>query len=157
MTMKKTQDLNLFNQFKATEIQVVYKSTVKEKAKITSSRDAYDILKGFYYDSMEHHEMFFVLLLNRSNKVIGVNKISEGGIAGTVADPKLIFQTALITHASSIILSHNHPSGSTEPSEADIKLTRKINEAGTFLDLPVLDHLILTDEKYFSFKDEGKL
>lgn len=155
--MQKIHELNLFNQYRATEIQVSYKTTVKEKVKITSSKDIYDLAKPFFNDIIEHHENFYVVLLNRANKVLGVNKISEGGISGTVVDPKLIYQTALITHASSIILVHNHPSGNTEPSEADIKLTKKIKDAGEFLDLPVLDHLIITDEKYLSFRDEGKI
>ena len=92
-----------------------------------------------------------VLCLNRANKVLGWAKIGQGGISGTVADPKVIFQIALKANASSIILAHNHP------SEADNKLTRKIKNAGELLDLPVLDHIILIDDGYYSFADEGNL
>jgi DNA repair protein RadC len=155
--MRKLQELNLFNENRATEIQIIYKSINKDKIKVTSSRDVYETLKPFFNDTMEHHENFYILLLNRTNKVLGVNKISEGGISGTVVDPKLVFQAALVSHASSIILAHNHPSGNTEPSDADIELTKKLSEAGKFMDLPILDHLILADEIYLSFKDEGKL
>lgn len=102
-------------------------------------------------------EEFKVLLLTRSNQVIGIVPISQGGISGTVADPKLIFAAALKSSASSLILAHNHPSGNLKPSEADIRLTRKMKEAGQFLDLPVRDHIILTQEGHFSFADEGLL
>jgi DNA repair protein RadC len=106
---------------------------------------------------MGYVEEFFVLLLNRSNKVIGWSKVSMGGMNGTVADPKTIFQVALKANASHIVIAHNHPSGNLEPSQADISLTQKMKESGNFLDLPVLDHLILSTESYYSFADDGKL
>ena len=106
---------------------------------------------------MERVEEFMVLCLNRANRVLGYARISSGGISGTIADPKIIFQVALKSNASSIILAHNHPSGNKQPSEADIRLTRKMKDAGVLLDLPVLDHLILTSEGYHSFADEGLL
>ncbi|MEI6577816.1 MAG: JAB domain-containing protein, partial [Bacteroidota bacterium] len=96
-------------------------------------------------------------LLNRGNKVIGYKIVSTGGVAGTVADPKIIFQTALKTHASYIILAHNHPSGNTRPSDADILLTKSLKEAGIFLQLNIIDHLIIGDSTYFSWADEGLL
>ncbi len=96
-----------------------------------------------------------MLLLSRANKVLGFHKVSEGGLSGTVADPKIIFQTALKANSCSIILGHNHPSGNTAPSEADISLTKKLKNAGEFLDLPVLDHIIVTSESYYSFADEN--
>jgi DNA repair protein RadC len=106
---------------------------------------------------MELKEEFYILLLNRANRVKGWYKVSEGGTAGTVVDPKLIFSTALKCHASSIILSHNHPSGNVKPSEEDLKLTKKLTEGGKLLEIAVLDHLILTSEEYLSFADEGLL
>ena len=96
-----------------------------------------------------------MLLLNRANKIIAKKMISRGGISGTVADPKLIYSSALDSKASSLILVHNHPSGNLEPSNADKALTRKLKSAGEFLDLPVLDHLIVTGSGFFSFADEG--
>jgi DNA repair protein RadC len=97
------------------------------------------------------------LLLNRGNKIIREVQVSEGGFSGTVADPKKIFKIALENNASAIILCHNHPSGNIQPSDADIKLTHKLKNAGEMLDLQVLDHIILGDEKYYSFADEGTL
>lgn len=125
------------------------------KKAITSSRDAFEILYPNMADS--RYEEFWVLFLNRANRKISVMPVSEGGQSGTVADPKKIFKMALDQNAASIILCHNHPSGNLTPSDADIKLTRKMKEAGTFLELPVLDHLIIGDEKYYSFADEGLL
>lgn len=116
--------------------------------------DAYKVLSE-NWESLVHVESFKVILLNRANKVLGVSNISKGGVAGTVADVKVIFQTALKANASSVILAHNHPSGNTHPSDNDIKLTRKLYAAGKTLDISVLDHLILTDSTYYSFADEG--
>lgn len=122
---------------------------------ITSSRDIYYLIRPHLQDLP--HEEFWVILLNRANVVMRSVSISRGGVAGTVADPKLIFKEALEQLASSIILVHNHPSGNRNPSAADIGLTRKLKEGGLLLDLPVLDHLIYTDHGYFSFADEGLL
>ena len=97
------------------------------------------------------------MLRNRSNKVTGIFTVSQGGIAGTVADPKLIFACALKAAASGIILAHNHPSGALQPSQADIQLTKKLADGGKLLDIQVMDHLIMTSEEYFSFADEGLL
>jgi len=126
-----------------------------EKVKIGSSKDVFEHFHGTLGDLQ--HEEFWVLLLDRANKVIGRSKISQGGVSGTVADPKLIFKKAIEQLASGIILCHNHPSGNLKPSEADIKLTKKLKSAGDSLDIPVLDHLIVTDEGYFSFADESLL
>jgi len=122
---------------------------------ITCSRDIYQLVRPQLMDLP--HEEFWVILLNRANVVMRKTAISQGGVAGTVADPKLIFKEALENLASSIILVHNHPSGNRNPSAADIALTRKLKDAGGFLDLPILDHLIYTDQGYFSFADEGML
>ena len=104
-----------------------------------------------------NYEAFYILLLNRANKVIREIQISEGGFSGTVADPKKIFKMALEQNASAIILCHNHPSGNIKPSDADIKLTHKLKNAGEMLDLPVIDHIILGEENYYSFADENTL
>jgi DNA repair protein RadC len=96
-----------------------------------------------------------VIILNRANYVLKKTQISRGGIAGTVADPKLIFKSAIEQNGSSIILIHNHPSGNLKPSQADINLTKNLKEAGKFMEIPVLDHIIVSDNCYFSFADEG--
>lgn len=125
------------------------------RRRITSAQDAYEEIKPYLLD--KSHEEFWVLLLNRANEVLRPVQISSGGVAGTVADPKLIFKHALEQLASSIILFHNHPSGNLTPSQADKDLTKKLKEAGRMLDLPILDHLIFTDSSFFSFADEGIL
>ncbi|GHB76150.1 RadC family protein [Persicitalea jodogahamensis] len=130
-------------------------SEVLRQRRITSAKDAYDEIRPYLLD--KPHEEFWILLLNRANEVLRPVQISSGGVAGTVADPKLIFKHALEQLASSIILFHNHPSGNLTPSQADKDLTRKLKEAGRMLDLPVLDHLIFTDGGYYSFADEGIL
>lgn len=123
--------------------------------KIGSSQDVYEYLRGDLLDLQ--HEEFWVLLLSRSNEIIKKKLISSGGVSGTVADPKLIFKSALEELASAIILVHNHPSGNLKPSSQDMSLTKKMKEAGLVLEIPVLDHLIFTNESYFSFADEGIL
>ncbi|MET4075898.1 DNA repair protein RadC [Hymenobacter sp. UYCo722] len=122
---------------------------------ITCSRDIYNLIRPNLMDLP--HEEFWVILLNRANVVMRKTAISRGGVAGTVADPKMIFKEALEQLASSIILVHNHPSGNRNPSAADIQLTKKLKEAGNFLDLPILDHLIFAESGYYSFADEGIL
>jgi DNA repair protein RadC len=124
-----------------------------EKAKITGSKDVYDLIKADLLDIP--HEEFWILLLNRANRVIKKIQVSQGGVAGTVADPKIIFKLALDDLASGIILAHNHPSGNLAASQADLDLTKKLKEAGKLLDIQVLDHLIVAGQKYFSFADEG--
>ena len=123
--------------------------------KVSSSLDACQILRDVWSSDLSHREAFYILCLNRANKVIGYALISLGGVSGTVADPKVIFSTALLANASSIILAHNHPSGNTEPSAADQALTKKLIQAGSFLDIQVLDHLIITPDTYLSFADEN--
>ncbi len=125
------------------------------KFKITSSSDVYKLMRPVLLD--QPTEYFWVILLNRANKVIKKLPISMGGVSGTIADPKVIFKNALDSLASGIILVHNHPSGTLKPSEADIRLTRQLKSSGKMLEIPVLDHLIFTDESYFSFTDEGIL
>ena len=127
----------------------------QNKPKITSSGDVYELIKPVLMDL--NHEEFWIMILNRANYLIRKECISHGGISGTVADPKIIFKKGLDAGGSSLIMVHNHPSGNLQPSEADIKLTRKLKEAGILLELPVLDHLIYSDGGYFSFADEGLL
>lgn len=124
-----------------------------EKPQIQSSKDAYDQLWPHMADL--DHEQFWVLLLNRANKVLSAKKVSQGGMTGTVADPKLIFKTAIENDACYIILSHNHPSGNLRPSQSDIDLTKKLREAGKLMEIQVLDHIIVAAGKYYSFADEG--
>ncbi len=126
-----------------------------KRDKITSSQDAYQIMQPYLLD--QPVEQFWIILMNRANAVIKVHNISQGGVSGTVADPKTIFKEALDKLACSLILVHNHPSGNLKPSEADIRLTKKLKEAGQTLDLPVLDHVIFADQGYMSFADEGLL
>lgn len=145
---------------KVSEIEVYYKRKVRlqDMPRITSSNDAEEYLRYYWgRNKMDHSEKFMVLYLNRSNAIMGWSRISTGGLSGTVVDPKVIYQIALKANASCIILAHNHPSGNTQPSEQDLKLTKQIVQGGKFLELPVLDHLILTSETYLSFADEGLL
>lgn len=130
-------------------------SGATDRPKIAVSKDAYDLLRGDLIDIP--HEEFWVLLLNRANRVIKKHKISLGGVHGTVADPKIIFKTALEELASGIIVAHNHPSGNLTPSQQDIDLTRKLKEAGKLLEIQLLDHLIVAGKQYYSFADEGLL
>lgn len=122
---------------------------------ITCSKDAYDILLPLFEDLK--HEEFWVLLLNRANKVVRKEKVSAGGVAGTVVDNKMIMKLAIDTLASGIVLAHNHPSGNLKPSQQDVAVTRQIKQAGQLLDINLVDHLIVTDHGYYSFADEGAL
>lgn len=128
---------------------------IRERARIGSSRDAFQAIAPMLSDL--HHEEFWLLLLNKANEVTSREKISAGGLAGTVVDVKLVFKIALDARAAAIIAVHNHPSGNLSPSMADIELTRKLKDAGQILDLPLLDHLIVSERGYYSFADEAKL
>ena len=154
--MKAKETINLFTSNLA-EIEIHYRNKVRtsDMLKVAGSRDVYDVLGRIWSPKIDHVEEFLILCLNRANRVLGWAKVSQGGLSGTVADPKVIFQIALKSNACSIIIAHNHPSGTLTPSEADIHLTRKLKEAGTLLDLPVLDHLIISSEGFYSFADEG--
>lgn len=148
------------NQFEVAEIQLSYKSKVKPSQcpKINSSKEAYSILLDSWDDDkLEFIEQFKILLLNRANRVLGICEVSTGGGGATIVDPRVVFVAAIKSNSTSIILAHNHPSGQLRPSEADIKLTKRLTEGGRLLDIPVLDHIILTSEGYYSFADEGLL
>ncbi len=126
-----------------------------QRGSIVSSRDAFELIQPIIGDLA--FEEFWIITLNRGNLIKRTICISEGSVAGTVADPKKIFKMALEDNASAIILCHNHPSGLVKPSSNDNMVTRKCQESGKFLELPVLDHIIVASNKYFSYADEGLL
>ncbi len=128
---------------------------MEEKPVIQSSRDAWAIMQPVMADLM--HEEFWIMLLNRSNRLIETLRTSQGGISGTVTDIRMILKNAILRSASSIVLCHNHPSGNLKPSRADMDITKKMNEAAKLMDIKVLDHIIMADSNYFSFADEGLL
>lgn len=136
------------------EIKVSYNTEGIEREKITSCRIAYNIiLDNWNKDTLELQEEFKVLLLDRGNKVLGIYALSKGGISGTVVDVKLLFAVALKCNSSCIIICHNHPSGNLNPSDSDIKLTEKIIECAELLDIEMIDHLIITKNGFYSFKN----
>ncbi len=126
---------------------------IASSQKITNSRHAFEILQPLIGD--KNYEEFYIICINRYNKVISYNRISDGGITGTVVDIRRIFKIALENNAVSIILGHNHPSGNLNPSEADKIITRNVAEAGRVMDILVKDHLIVTAFSFYSFADEG--
>ncbi|MBA3664519.1 MAG: DNA repair protein RadC [Bacteroidetes bacterium] len=126
-----------------------------ERVKITSSRIAYEALQKFLSDLP--HEEFWILVLNRANKIVKTECISKGGITSTVVDARLICRSAIENNASGIILAHNHPSGQLVPSMEDKVITRKLKEALQLFDIALLDHIIVGDQDYYSFGDEGLL
>ena len=128
---------------------------IKTRPQIKSSRTAYDLLAPLLVDLP--HEEFWILLLNRGNKVLAREQVSIGGVTGTVVDAKIIFKKALEGNATSLILCHNHPSGTLRPSQADIDITKKLKSAGETLEIKVLDHLIISELGYYSFADEGMM
>ncbi len=128
---------------------------VIERQQIGSSKDAFDILQPHLSDLPT--EEFWAIFLNHQNKILYKTCLFRGGIASSVADVRVIFKTALEHFSTQIIVAHNHPAGSLKPSKEDIGITQKIKEGGQLLDIELLDHLILTQNKYYSFKDEGIL
>ena len=138
------------------EIMVSYSSGNNEKLKVNHSNDSFKILLNTWNkNTIELQEEFKILLLNRRNAVLGVYPLSKGGVSGTFVDAKLIFSVALKCNASNIILSHNHPSGNLNPSEADKNITQKLKKASQYLDIGLLDHIIITKDDYYSFADNG--
>lgn len=128
---------------------------LEEFDKITSSKDVFRIMNPYIGDL--DHEQFWILMLNNSNKVIFKFPLSKGGITATMVDTRLLFKSALAQGATALILAHNHPSGTLQPSQADKTITQKIQKAGELLDIKVLDHIIVTEKTYFSFADESIL
>ena len=139
------------------ELHVGYRRTSDTRIKMTCAEDIVDFLREHVYKQMdlEYCESFYVLMLDRANKLFAWKQISVGGLSGTVADPRLIFETALLSHCTSIVLCHNHPSGNILPSAADVQLTKNICEGGKLLEITVLDHIILTVDGFYSFANEG--
>jgi len=127
------------------------------KVKITGSESAEKFIRQFYGDDLEIFESFFILLLNRANETIGYAKISQGGIVGTVVDKKILLKYVVESLASGIILAHNHPSGNANPSQADLNITKDLQQLCNLVDSTVLDHVILTADSFYSFADNGKL
>jgi DNA repair protein RadC len=143
---------------KISEIKVSYTPVKMLHAKLKDSRFVYEILLSKWSDKIiELQEEFKILYLNNANEILGIYPMSKGGVSGTVVDVRLIFSVALKCNASAIILAHNHPSGNLKPSESDKVLTRKIKQASDFLDVKLLDHLIISKASYYSFADEGIL
>jgi DNA repair protein RadC len=154
------QLLNLDALITVAEVELIYKSRVKpsERPLVNSSSKCYQLLLQTWDENkIDFIEQFKVLLLNRCNRVLAIYELSTGGITGTVADERLVMTAALKANAVAVILSHNHPSGNLKPSRPDVELTAKIKEAGKYLDIQVLDHVIVTSEWYFSFADEEVL
>ena len=140
------------------EIELKLKRGDVNKMQIKTSKDSYQALKLFFdQDTIELTETFIAIYLNRANNTIGWMKVSSGGITGTVVDQRIVLGTALKAAATSIILAHNHPSGNLQPSQQDLDLTKKLKSAAAFMDISIIDHLIVTDENYYSFADEGIL
>lgn len=142
------------------EIHIRYTNPVKpsQRPQVTNPEAAYQLfLDTWNPDTLELRESFKIMLLSRGSRVLGIATVSEGGMTGAIADPRLIFAIALKAAASGIILCHNHPSGNLKPSTTDITITRKIKEVGELLDITVFDHLIISSEGYHSFNDEGNL
>ena len=142
---------------KPPKISIIYSKNEKELEKLRSAHDAYEILKEIWSNQMETKEEVVVLFLNISNNVLGFQKLSSGGITSTVIDLRLIFAVALNSLATSVVLSHNHPSGQLQPSIEDKEITQKIKKAGEIMNIKLLDHIIITKKGYYSFADEGKL
>lgn len=147
------------NLTQVSEVSLTYKSKIKasERIKITRAADSYKVFKSIaeFNANIEYKEMFYVMYLTKANKILSVAKLSEGGTSGTVVDIKILMQGAILQNSSAIIVSHNHLSGNVNPSNEDISVTKKIKEACKFFDIQLLDHIIITDESYYSFADEG--
>lgn len=144
-------------QLKEKAVEYTLKAERKDfnKAKITKSSDAADYARNFYFDDITIFESTFVILLNTANNTIGYAKISQGGIAGTVVDIRLILKYAIENLASGIILVHNHPSGSMKASPQDIQISKKLKEAARWMDISLLDSIIISEDAHYSLADEG--
>lgn len=144
------------------EVELIYKSpklAPSQRPQILTSRDIYELAIKQIFDSntIEHHECFYMMILNRNNRVLGWKKIGQGGVSATVADTRIIMQTAILGNASAVVLMHNHPSGNLQPSNEDLKLTAAVKSALAYADIILIEHLIVTPYAYFSFADEGKM
>lgn len=142
---------------KIPKLSLVREKSDYHKVKIQQSADAYNYIKQFYHTDISIYESFYLLLVNKANNTIGYVKISQGGVAGTVVDIIIIAKYAIESLASGVIIAHNHPSGTTKPSQHDIKITNDLKQALTLFKIQLHDHIILTEQEYFSFADEGLL
>lgn len=148
------------SQYKVCEVKLTYKSKIKasEREKILSAENAYKILLSvFDSETIQYKEFFKVILMNRANKVLGVCHISEDGLNETSADIRIIMQAAILGNASAIILAHNHPSGNIQPSMQDDQVTKRVKEIAKLIGINLLDHLIITDETYYSYSENGRI
>lgn len=144
------------NYFEIPEIQVSYKDPfTASRLQIKKATDVCDFFKKLFENCLQHHEEAYALYLSQNNKVLGVAKIAQGSVSEVSMSPLMIFQIALKVNASRIIVTHNHPSGSLQPSDADIKFTNRLVGAAKLLDLKLLDHIIISDAGYYSFRDDG--
>lgn len=157
--IKYLKGLGKINPNRPPKIRILYskKQLPKNRKKINSSSQAYDVFKQVWSSQIETREEMVILLLDQGNNVIGFHTLSMGGITGTVADLRILFAVALKSLATGFIMAHNHPSGNINPSQADLNLTKKIKEAGKVMDINLIDHLIITKETYYSFADEGTI
>ena len=147
-------------QTEISEVQIIYRTKVKasDRPQIKCSKDAYELfMEAWELDTIEHHEEFKLMLLTRSNRVLGIASISKGGINGTVTDVRIVLQYAIKSNASGLIVAHNHPSGNLNPSESDTAITKKIKDSAILMDIQLLDHLIINTDNYYSFADNGLL
>ena len=142
---------------KISEFSLKYTKTDIQKTKVTTSESASNVIRKFYFDDINIYESFFILLLNRANNTTGFAKISQGGTAGTVVDIKIIAKYAVDSLSPNVIICHNHPSGNKQPSDADLNITRKIKDALLLLDIKLIDHIIITENDFYSFADNGNL
>ena len=142
---------------KISEFSLKYTKTDIQKTKVTTSESASNVIRKFYFDDINIYESFFILLLNRANNTTGFAKISQGGTAGTVVDIKIIAKYAVDSLSPNVIICHNHPSGDKRPSDADLNITRRIKDALLLLDIKLIDHIIITENDFYSFADNGDL
>lgn len=155
-----TNNLNLYMKAntKVAELLVSYSAHIVSQQKISNSRETYSLVINYWnLDTIEMFEEVKILLLNKSNKVLGVYDLSKGGMSSSIIDVKIVLSIALKTLASGIIIAHNHPSGNLSPSKADINITEKLKSACNLMDITVLDHLIISKDNYYSFADDGLL
>ncbi len=139
------------------ELSIGYRRAALKRVKITSALEAVTFAREHFYtqEVIEYVEKFFVLFVDRSNQIYAWKEMSTGGLSGTVADPRTIFQATLLCHSTSVLFLHNHPSSNDQPSIADINLTKKLCEAGKVLEITVLDHIIVTVGEFYSFAEAG--
>lgn len=147
------------NESTLSEITVSYSSKIpaRERTQIHNSRDIFELLVPVFSCCLEHHEEAWAVYMNNQHRVLGMSKIGQGGFSETTVDPKIVLQIALKVNASSVVLAHNHPSGNPTPSSCDDRITSKLKSGASFLDIQFTDHLVICDEIYYSYADEGKI